>query len=201
MWQIPSACNSVETVLIHRAILAKLLPELCSTLQSKNVELRLDDRCQEELRQAMQGDKSPLAPLDLTKIKAAREDDWKSEYCDLILSIKAVDSMQDAIAHINKYGSGHTESMVAEDASRFQEFFAQVNSSGVFLNASTRFADGFRYGFGAEVGISTARLHPRGPVGVEGLVTYKYKLLGQGHLVADYVGTHARSFTHRDLDS
>jgi glutamate-5-semialdehyde dehydrogenase len=199
--QYPSACNSVETVLIHKAILERVLPPLCLALQKEHVELRLDSCSQAALQKSRQSHTGADLPLDWTRITAASEDDWASEYCDLILSVKAVDSLQDAIAHINKYGSGHTESMVGQDAARFQQFFAQVNSSGIFLNASTRFADGFRYGFGAEVGISTAKLHPRGPVGMEGLVTYKYKLLGKGHLVASYVGPNARTFTHRSLDS
>jgi glutamate-5-semialdehyde dehydrogenase len=107
--------------------------------------------------------------------------------------------MQEAIHHINRYGSGHTEAMIADDKNSFKEFFARVNSAGVYLNASTRFADGFRYGFGAEVGISTAKMHPRGPVGIEGLVSYKYQLLGDGHTVGDYAGTTAKQFTHRDI--
>jgi glutamate-5-semialdehyde dehydrogenase len=196
--QYPSACNSVETVLIHRSALAGVLGGLCAALQKYDVELRLDDLCLKTVEEAVR-DGNTLN-IDCTKIKSASQDDWTSEYCDLILSIKTVDSMQEAIAHINKYGSAHTEAMIAADESRFAEFFAQVNSAGVFLNASTRFADGFRYGFGAEVGISTARLHPRGPVGLEGLVTYKYKLTGNGHLVADYSGPQARKFTHRNLD-
>jgi glutamate-5-semialdehyde dehydrogenase len=198
--QYPSACNSVETVLIHRAILPAVLPELCAALQKENVELRLDDCCRELLQNSENNSKDTLLPLDRAKIKAASQDDWTSEYCDLILSIKAVDSMQEAIAHINQYGSGHTEAMVSENRQHFEEFFARVNSAGVYLNASTRFADGYRYGFGAEVGISTGKLHPRGPVGVEGLVTYKYKLSGSGHVVADYVGPQARQFQHRDLE-
>ncbi len=129
----------------------------------------------------------------------ATEEDWGTEYGDLIVSIKVVENIDRAIEHINQYGSGHTEAMVGEDTESFDKFFAQVNSAGVFLNASTRFADGFRYGFGAEVGISTAKQHPRGPVGIEGLVTYKYKLIGDGHVVSDYVGTYAKEFTHKDL--
>lgn len=196
--QYPSACNSVETVLIHKEVLPRLLPNLCSALQQKGVELRLDTCCMEKLQNSSPETSCSGKP-DLARLKEASEADWSTEYCDLILSLKAVDSMQEAISHINRYGSGHTEAMISENKERFQEFFAGVNSAGVYLNASTRFADGFRYGFGAEVGISTARMHPRGPVGVEGLVTYKYKIIGNGHMVADYVGPEGKSFTHRPL--
>ena len=192
--QYPSACNAVETVLLHKDVLCAILPTLCKTLQSYHVELRLDPFCYSQLEKV-----ATEHGVEMSKVKRATEDDWSTEYCDLIISIKSIDSMQDAIKHINKYGSGHTEAMIAEDKNSFQEFFAQVNSAGVYLNASTRFADGFRYGFGAEVGISTARMHPRGPVGIEGLVSYKYKLLGNGHIVGDYTGATAKQFTHRDI--
>jgi glutamate-5-semialdehyde dehydrogenase len=118
----------------------------------------------------------------------------------LILSIKVVDSLEAAIEHINRFGSNHTETIVTKDERVFESFFQSVDSASVFWNASTRFADGFRYGFGAEVGISTGKLHPRGPVGLDGLVTYKYKLVGVGHVVSDYTGESARPFQHLDLD-
>ncbi|MBD3562993.1 gamma-glutamyl-phosphate reductase, partial [Planktothrix sp. FACHB-1355] len=125
--------------------------------------------------------------------------DWATEYTDLILSIKIVDSLEDAIAHIHKYGSKHTEAIVTENSSTAATFLAQVDAAGVYHNCSTRFADGFRYGFGAEVGISTQKMPPRGPVGLEGLVTYKYQVVGDGHVVATYAGKDAKPFTHRDL--
>lgn len=135
----------------------------------------------------------------LKNIEPATEKDWETEYSDLILAIKIVDSLEEAIAHINHYGSKHTDAIVTEDEEVAKTFMALVNAAGVYQNCSTRFADGFRYGFGAEVGISTQQLPPRGPVGLEGLVTYKYQLTGNGHVVASYTGANAKSFTHRDL--
>ncbi|MGD9684843.1 MAG: glutamate-5-semialdehyde dehydrogenase [Candidatus Obscuribacterales bacterium] len=187
--QYPSACNSVETLLVHVDALERLLPPLLETLDQSKVELRLDAPA---LSVA-----SKLAPS--VPAVAASDSDWDSEYCDLILSIKTVDSLETAIKHINEHGSGHTDSIVTGDQASFERFFQAVDSAGVYWNASTRFADGFRYGFGAEVGISTASMHPRGPVGIEGLVTYKYKLTGRGHTVADFSGPGAQEYTHRDL--
>lgn len=180
--QYPSACNTIETLLVHQAIAAEFLPLVAAALQSKEVELR--------------GDQQTCQLIDIAQ---ATEADWSTEYSDLILSIKIVNSLSEAISHINTYGSRHTEAIVTEDAQAAAEFMAQVDAAGVFHNCSTRFADGFRYGFGAEVGISTQKLPPRGPVGLEGLVTYKYKLVGQGHVAATYTGANAKSFTHRDL--
>lgn len=183
----PAACNAVETLLIHRDVARELLPGLVNMLDANGVQVRADDRGR--------------AVLDHPNVADATETDWRTEYCDLILSIKVVDSLDEAIAHINTYGSRHTEAIITEDAAAYERFFAEVDAAGVYWNASTRFADGFRYGFGAEVGISTAKLHPRGPVGLEGLVTYKYKLVGAGHTVIDYSGPNARRFTHRRLDA
>lgn len=180
--QYPAACNAIETLLIHQAIAAQFLLEAASALQAKNVELRGDERTREILN-----------------IAAATETDWTTEYSDLILSIKVVDSLESAIAHINTYGSRHTEAIVTEDAAAAQTFLAQVDAAGAYHNCSTRFADGFRYGFGAEVGISTQKMPPRGPVGLEGLITYKYQIVGDGHVAAPYSGTNAKPFTHRDL--
>jgi glutamate-5-semialdehyde dehydrogenase len=151
-------------------------------LQAKKVELRGDDRTREILN-----------------IAAATDTDWATEYSDLILAIKVVDSLEDAIAHINAYGSRHTEAIMTEDTTAARIFLAQVDAAGVYHNCSTRFADGFRYGFGAEVGISTQKMPPRGPVGLEGLVTYKYEIVGDGHIAATYSGANAKPFTHRDL--
>ncbi|MEM7772582.1 MAG: glutamate-5-semialdehyde dehydrogenase [Cyanobacteria bacterium P01_A01_bin.37] len=177
----PSACNAIETLLIHQDCAAHLLPDLASHLQAQHVELRGDARTQQFL-----------------DIEAATDIDWITEYSDLILSIKVVDSMEEAIAHINTYGSRHTEAIVTEDAGVAQTFIDQVDAAGVFHNCSTRFADGFRYGFGAEVGISTQKMPPRGPVGLEGLVTYKYQVVGAGHVASVYSGTGAKAFTHKD---
>ncbi len=180
--QYPAACNAIETLLVHPAIASEFLLEAASALQSKNVELRGDERTREILN-----------------IAAATELDWVTEYSDLVLAIKIVDSLEDAIAYINTYGSRHTDAIVTEDSASAQTFLAQVDAAGVYHNCSTRFADGFRYGFGAEVGISTQKMPPRGPVGLEGLVTYKYQLVGNGHIAATYSGTNAKSFTHQNL--
>ena len=180
--QYPSACNTIETLLVHPSIAPEFLPLAATALREKGVELRGDDRTRQ-----------------IISAEPATDADWSTEYSDLILSIKVVDSLQDAVAHINTYGSRHTEAIVTEDQAAAAEFMAQVDAAGVFHNCSTRFADGFRYGFGAEVGISTQKLPPRGPVGLEGLVTYKYQLVGQGQIVATYSGTDAKPFTHRDL--
>lgn len=196
--QYPSACNSVETLLVHKDKLDTFLPEIVSLLQKSNVELRLDEPCRKILSCLTESSKTS-ALVNCSALKAATDEDWKTEYCELVLSIRSVESLEEAIRHINKFGSSHTESIITEDKSKFETFFQKVNSAGVYWNASTRFADGFRYGFGAEVGISTARMHPRGPVGLEGLVTYKYKMEGDGHIVGDYSGQNARNFTHRNL--
>ena len=128
-----------------------------------------------------------------------RDSGFGSEYLDLIMNVKTVNSLDEAIDHIHKYGSGHTDCIVTENESNARRFLNEVDSAGVFWNASTRFADGFRYGFGAEVGISTNKTHARGPVGVEGLLIYKYQLTGNGHIVATYTGEDARPFLHRKL--
>ena len=179
----PAACNAIETLLVHTSIAEEFLPKIAETLQKVNVELRGDARSREIL----------------PSIAAATEKDWETEYSDLILSIKVVDSLEDAIAHINDYGSKHTDAIVTEDTEAAETFLALVNAAGVYHNCSTRFADGFRYGFGAEVGISTQQMPPRGPVGLEGLVTYKYQMTGNGHIVASYTGADAKPFIHRDL--
>ncbi|MEL6939164.1 MAG: gamma-glutamyl-phosphate reductase, partial [Cyanobacteria bacterium J06598_1] len=132
-------------------------------------------------------------------IKAATEDDWATEYSDLILAVRVVDSVEAAMDHIGTYGSRHTEAIATTNQATADTFMAQVDAAGVYHNCSTRFADGFRYGFGAEVGISTQKMPPRGPVGLEGLVTYKYQMVGDGHVVATYSGADAKAFLHRDL--
>lgn len=180
--QYPAACNAIETLLVHQEIAAEFLPDACAELRCHQVELRGDAKTREYVEMA-----------------AAHLEDWSTEYSDLILSVKVVNSLAEAIGHINTYGSRHTEAIVTENADAARQFLSQVDAAGVFHNCSTRFADGFRYGFGAEVGISTQKLPPRGPVGLEGLVTYKYHLLGQGQIVASYSGENAKSFSHRDL--
>jgi glutamate-5-semialdehyde dehydrogenase len=128
-----------------------------------------------------------------------RDSGFGSEYLDFIMNVKVVNSLDEAIDHIHRYGSRHTDSIVTENRANAERFLNEVDSAGVYWNASTRFADGFRYGFGAEVGISTNKTHARGPVGVEGLLIYKYQLIGNGHIVATYTGENARSFRHRKL--
>ena len=174
--QYPSACNSVETILIHKDIVNNLYAKLYDELTANGVTIKADDN----LRMIRQS-------------QIASEDDWKTEYGDKIVSIKQVSSTDEAIEHINKYGSGHTDSIITEDKDNADKFMTYVDSSGVYHNISTRFADGFRYGFGAEVGISTNKTHARGPVGLEGLTIYKYKLYGNGDIVDDFT-TGKRSF-------
>ncbi|MBQ1450016.1 MAG: glutamate-5-semialdehyde dehydrogenase [Eggerthellaceae bacterium] len=179
--QYTAACNAVETLLVHRAVAPSLLPPLAAACAEAGVTLR--------------GDADTQAIIDCTP---ATDDDWATEYLDLILSVKIVDDIDEAITHINRYGSHHTDAIMAEDDAAAAHFMQLVDSAGVYRNCSTRFADGFRYGFGAEVGISTSKLHARGPVGLEGLVTYKYEIEGHGHIVGDYA-TGKRSFHFKDL--
>ena len=178
----PSACNAIETLLVHRDIAADFLPQIAKALIAEGVELRGDD-----------------ATREIIEAKPTREHDWQTEYSDLILAIRIVDSVDSAIAHINQYGSKHTDAIVTEDVQTAEIFQNRVDAAGVYHNCSTRFADGFRYGFGAEVGISTQQMPPRGPVGLEGLVTYKYKVTGDGHIAATYTGESAKPFTHKDF--
>ncbi|BAZ44068.1 gamma-glutamyl phosphate reductase [Chondrocystis sp. NIES-4102] len=177
----PAACNAIETLLIHQEIAAEFLPAIATALENQGVELRGD-----------------AATCQIIKATPADEHDWQTEYSDLILAIKIVDSVETAIAHINQYGSKHTDGIVTEDHQTATIFQDRVDAAGVYHNCSTRFADGFRYGFGAEVGISTQQMPPRGPVGLEGLVTYKYKMTGNGHIAATYTGDQAKPFTHID---
>lgn len=181
----PAACNSIETILVHKKHATTFVPSLVADLESSGVEVRMTA---DDARSC--GVESQVSVRDV---------DWTTEYSDLVVSLRMVDEIKAAIEHVNEFGSGHTETIVARDKAAFERFFAEVNSGGVYWNASTRFADGFRYGFGAEVGISTSRLHPRGPVGVDGITTYKYKLVGDGHVVSDYTGENARAFKHKEL--
>ena len=181
--QYPAACNAMETLLIHKDFAEKVLPDLVKRFKEKHVELL---GC------------ASTCNLNFG-VKPASEADWDIEYNDLKLSIKIVDSFSDAIKFINNHGSGHTDVIITENRERAEQFLNEVGSSSVMWNASTRFADGFRYGLGAEIGISTNRTHARGPVGLEGLVIYKYKLYGNGQVAGDYSGTNAREFTHKSL--
>ena len=173
-----AVCNAMETLLVHRDVAAAYLPKLLPALQAKNVKVLGDETVQAII---------PVLP--------ATEDDWHAEYLDYTLSIKVVDSLDEAIAHINRYGSHHTDAIVTADEAAAQAFLTRVDSAGVYHNVSTRFADGFVYGFGAEVGIATGKIHARGPMGLEGLTTYKYKLLGSGQLMAE-MKNGTRQYTH-----
>jgi glutamate-5-semialdehyde dehydrogenase len=185
--QYPAACNAIETLLIHESIASKFLPLIINQLRASKVEVRLDEIGHQ------------LLDNNSSDLKLATADDWSTEYSDLILAIKIIPDFDSAITHINTYGSRHTDCIVTEDSSTAKMFIDRVDAANVFHNCSTRFSDGFRYGFGAEVGISTQKMPPRGPVGLEGLVTYKYQITGDGHIVKDYAGDNPKSFTHRDL--
>lgn len=182
--QYPAACNSAETLLVHEAIAKQFLPQIVRKLTLAGVEVR--------------GCARTIAFAANENVRPATEADWSTEYSDLILSVRVVESLQDAIEHIHRYGSRHTETIVTEDARAASKFLDEIDAAGVFHNASTRFADGYRYGFGAELGISNSKLHARGPVGIEGLTSYKYKLTGNGQTVAEYASGEKR-FLHRRI--
>jgi len=180
--QYPAVCNAMETLLVHSSVAKDFLPRMAKRYHDAKVELRGD-----------------AATRAIVKMDEATEQDWSAEYNDLVLAIKVVSGMDEAIRHVNKYGSHHTDAIITKDQARAAKFQKEVDSSSVMWNCSTRFADGYRYGLGAEVGISTNKTHARGPVGLEGLVIYKYRLNGSGHVVADYVGPDAKQFKHRRL--
>ena len=159
-------CNAMETLLVAKSVAAKVLPELCKIYLEKNVELRGDDAARALVKQ----------------MKAATEEDWNTEYLAPILAVRVVDGLDEAIAHIGTYGSQHTDSIVTENYTKAMRFLREVDSSSVMVNVSTRFADGFEYGLGAEIGISTDKLHARGPVGLEGLTSQKFIVLGSGQI-------------------
>ena len=183
--QYPAACNAAETLLVHRDAAARFGARLLNGLVQAGVEIRACEKTR------------ALAPS--LGLCPATDEDWWTEYGAPILSVKLVESLEEAVEHVNRYGSHHTEAIVTADKAAAEAFLSRVDAAGVFHNASTRFADGFRYGFGAEVGISTSRIHARGPVGLDGLVTYKYLLRGSGQIVATYSGADARPFRHRKL--
>jgi glutamate-5-semialdehyde dehydrogenase len=179
----PAACNSVETLLVDGVVAAEFLPKLVARLRTEGVEVRGCERTR--------------AIVKSNEVKIATEQDWATEYGDLILSVKVVDGLDEAIAHIHEFGSAHTEAIVTEDLQAAEKFLNEVDAAGVYHNASTRFADGYRYGFGAEVGISNGKLHSRGPMGLDGLTTYKYKLRGAGQTAGEYKA--GKKFTHHAL--
>ena len=180
--QYVAVCNAAETVLVDTSIAKDFLPKFADALKEFNVEIRgCDTTCK---------------IIDAAK---ADEKDWSTEYLDYILSIKIVDGLDAAIEHINKFGSGHTDAIVTNNKENAAKFMALVDSADVFVNASTRFSDGFRFGLGAEVGISTNKIHARGPVGMQGLMIYKYKLIGKGQTVAEFASGE-KNFTHKKID-
>lgn len=180
--QYTAACNAVETVLVHRDIAEDFLPKMSEALHQAGVTIRGTEEV------------NRIIPVDVIP----EGESWHREYLNLILAIKLVDGVDEAISHINTYGSHHTDCIITENEETAKRFMTLVDSAGVYRNASTRFADGFRYGFGAEVGISTSKIHARGPVGLEGLVSYKYKLLGHGQIVGDYASG-KKQFHFKDL--
>jgi len=172
----------METLLVHRDIAKAFLPKLAAEYKRAGVEL-----C---------GDSATAKIID---VRPADDKDWWTEYNDLVLAVKVVRSLDEAIDHINRFGSHHTDAIITSDPTSAGRFMDMVDSSSVMWNCSTRFADGYRYDLGAEVGISTSKTHARGPVGLEGLTIYKYRLSGNGQIVADYTGQNARKFIHRKL--
>jgi len=184
--QAPATCNAVETVLVDRAIAREFVSELVRALQLGGVKVRGCDTTR---------------TLCASDVEPVTDTEWSTEYGGLVLAIRVVDGPDEAIAHINRFGSHHTDSIITEDQRAADRFLRDVDSAGVFHNVSTRFSDGYRYGLGAEVGISTGKLHARGPVGLEGLVTYKYVLAGKGQCVSQYVGPSARRFKHEALST
>lgn len=180
--QYVSVCNAAETLLVHADVARDFLPGIQAALNAKNVEIR---GCAQTSR--------------YIDVIPATENDWNTEYLDHILSIKIVDSLEQAMDHINCYGSGHTDVIVSRDKQRADIFMHLVDTADVMVNCSSRFSDGFRFGLGAEVGISTNKIHARGPVGLEGLMIYQWRLIGNGHIVSDYAGQGAKPFTHKPL--
>jgi len=180
--QYPAVCNAVETLLVHESVAADFLPGMVKRYTDAGVTLRGD-----------------AVTREVVDVDPATDADWETEYGDLELSIKVVDSLGDAVDHVNAHGSKHTESILTEDSDRAGTFMRSIDAASVFHNASTRFADGYRYGLGAEVGISTGKIHARGPVGLDGLTTYKYYLEGDGQLVATYAGENAKPYRHEEF--
>eukprot|EP00802_Teleaulax_amphioxeia_P013018 Tamp_13065.p1 GENE.Tamp_13065~~Tamp_13065.p1 ORF type:complete len:456 (-),score=121.12 Tamp_13065:386-1579(-) len=179
--QYPSACNALETLLVHKDVANEFFPKYAEKCKADGVEVR-------------------GCPTTVKALGCNAVENWATEYSDKIVSCKVVNDVEEAMQHINQYGSRHTDVIVTEDAQLAAHFQSQVDAAGVYWNCSSRFADGFRYGFGAEVGISTSMMPPRGPVGLEGLVTYRYFISGKGHVVKDFAGdSPAKKFTHKDL--
>jgi glutamate-5-semialdehyde dehydrogenase len=182
--QYPSVCNAVDAILVHGAVAPRFLPGMVDRFLQRGVEVRGDARVREVVSDG---------------VLEATDEDWGAEYLDYVVAIKVVKNVEEAISHVNKYSSHHTDAIVTSNEETALGFLESVDSASVFWNASTRFADGYRYGLGSELGISTGKIHVRGPTGLEGLTTYKYYLRGGGHIVADY-SEGGRRFTHRSVD-
>jgi glutamate-5-semialdehyde dehydrogenase len=180
--QYPAVCNAMETMLVDEKIAEKFLPKMCARLAQAGVELRGDEKTRK----------------NAVGVRKASEKDWRTEYNDLILSVKVVSGVNEAVEHINRYGSHHTDSIITENKKTAKKFLDSVDSACVFHNCSTRFSDGYRFGLGAEVGISTGKTHARGPVGLDGLMIHKWTLEGGGQTVKDYAEGR-KKFTHRRL--
>jgi len=181
--QYPAACNAVETLLVHEEMAKSFFPLFSQAINENQITIKACPKTHAFLKDSLR----------------ANEEDWSTEYGDQTLSVKVVSNIESAIDHINQYGSHHTDCILSEDKGSQSLFLSSIDSSSVFVNASTRFADGFRYGFGAEVGISTAKTHARGPVGLDGLVIYKYQLFGNGQIVKDYTGDNPKKFLHQKI--
>ncbi len=182
--QYPAACNTIETLLIHRSLAPSFLLKVATALKDSGVTIH--------------GDQAVQSVFECIPIE---EGDYSNEYLALELNIKVVDSLEEAIEHIETFGSHHSDGIVSEDETAIQTFFRNVDSADLFANCSTRFADGFRFGFGAEVGISTTKIHARGPVGLDGLMSTKYLVNGSGHIVAAYSGADAKHYLHTELST
>lgn len=178
-----SVCNAAETLLVHSDAASAFLPAMKAAMEEKHVQLRGDERARQ-----------------IIDIQEATQEDWETEYLDAILSIKIVDSLEEAVRYINHYGSHHTDAIISSDSQSIETFMTLVDSADVFANCSTRFADGFLFGYGAEVGIATGKIHARGPMGMEGLCTYKYRLYGQGETLSD-LNAGKLHLTHREIDA
>ena len=185
--QYPAVCNAVETILVHRGIAESFIPAMYEVLTKEGVKFRGTEEACRIIREKAGGESELM-----------RDDEFSTEYDDLVISVKVVEDVKEAVRHINHFGSHHTDAILTENDETYGYFAQMVDSAGVYRNCSTRFADGFRYGFGAEVGVSTGKLHARGPVGLEGLTTYKYLLEGKGHIVGDYASG-KKEFHHKDL--
>ncbi|KAJ1983164.1 glutamate-5-semialdehyde dehydrogenase [Dimargaris cristalligena] len=195
----PAACNSAETLLVHRSLLGSdLLTKTIKSLFDHGVSLRCDPPTLQFI------ENSPVLGSASYKkdqqYSASTDEDYDTEFLDLCMAVKVVDSVEEAITHINTHGSKHTDCIVTETPAHAEKFMNMVDAAGVYYNASTRFADGFRYGFGTEIGVSTNKTHARGPVGLEGLTIYKYRLYGQGHKAGDFgVGANKKAYLHNDI--